>query len=66
MLQHFALTELNRWIDRSTSKETATKIVSTVATDQVGVSARDRNSLPWIDISWDFSFSFSFSVFFFF
>lgn len=31
-------------MDRSTSKETATKIVNTVATDHVGVKAKDRIS----------------------
>lgn len=31
-------------MERSTSKETATKIVNTEATDQVGVRARDRPS----------------------
>lgn len=39
------LTLLSRWIERSTIKETTTKIVSTVATDQVGVKANDRISL---------------------
>lgn len=35
---------LSRWMDLSTSKETTTKMVSTEATDQVGVKAKDRIS----------------------
>lgn len=37
-------------MDRSTSSETATKIVNTEATDQVGVRANDLNSLAFSDI----------------
>lgn len=41
------LTLLKRLIERSTSKETATKMVNTVATDQVGVKANDLVSFPF-------------------
>lgn len=44
------LTLLKRWIERSTSKDTATNIVNTVATDHVGVKARDRISSAFSDI----------------
>jgi len=39
-----ALTLLRRWMERSMRSEPATRRVSTVATDHVGVSASDRIS----------------------
>ena len=44
------LTWLKRWMERSTSKETATKMVNTVATDHVGVKASDLVSCTASDI----------------
>ena len=45
------LTLHNRWMDRSTSSETATKIVSTEATDHVGVRANDLDSCAFSAIA---------------
>lgn len=41
-------------MDRSTRSETATKTVNTVATDQVGVNAKDLRSFPLSETSEDF------------
>lgn len=41
-------------MDRSTSRETATKMVKTEATDHVGVKAKDLVSFAFSDILNDF------------
>ena len=41
---------LRRWIERSISNETATKIVKTSVTDHVGVKAKDRVSFSFSSI----------------
>lgn len=44
LLLDWELTLLSRWMERSMMSEPATRRVSTVATDHVGVSASDRIS----------------------
>nr|GMC72540.1 hypothetical protein Iba_chr03bCG12480 [Ipomoea batatas] len=43
----------NRCMDRSTSSETTTNTVNTVATDHVGVNANDRSSIEFSGVSDD-------------
>lgn len=46
------LTLLRRWMERSMSSDPATRRVSTVATDHVGVSASDRISPCPVTAAW--------------